>query len=217
MGKQLSVPGLGENIEHATVVGLRVGPGDAVKEDTTVLEVEAGKATVEVPAGAAGTIEQILVAEGDEVDVGQVFAVLALGPADAGDPGEMPAKVFDAVHHRWFCRYTHTRPDAPGELPVVSEDLAAHDTWDVYPSPAPGPGPRPILCRSLPGRPLRAFLNGFLRFRHILYPCHFPFRPLLTAICAISTDMSRVCLALAIWIKEINPRLTIRKSPSAAP
>jgi pyruvate dehydrogenase E2 component (dihydrolipoamide acetyltransferase) len=76
MQQRLTIPGLGENIEHAQVVRVLVEVGQALDADQPVVELEAGKATVEVPAGATGTVVQILVSEGDEVDVGQAFLVL---------------------------------------------------------------------------------------------------------------------------------------------
>ena len=76
MQKRLTIPGLGENIEHAQVVRLLVAAGADVQPEQPLLEVEAGKATIEIPAEAGGRVHQILVGEGDEVEVGQAFLVL---------------------------------------------------------------------------------------------------------------------------------------------
>jgi pyruvate dehydrogenase E2 component (dihydrolipoamide acetyltransferase) len=76
MQQRLTIPGLGENIEHAQVVRVLVEVGQALAADQSVVELEAGKATLEVPAETAGTVVQILVSEGDEVDVGQAFLIL---------------------------------------------------------------------------------------------------------------------------------------------
>ncbi len=76
MQQRLTIPGLGENIAHAKVVRVLVAVGDAIQPEQSLLELEAGKATLEVPAPAAGSVAQLLVKEGDEVDVGQAFLVL---------------------------------------------------------------------------------------------------------------------------------------------
>lgn len=76
MQQRLTIPGLGENIAHAKVVRVLVAVGDTIQPEQSLLELEAGKATLEVPAPAAGSVAQLLVKEGDEVDVGQAFLVL---------------------------------------------------------------------------------------------------------------------------------------------
>ncbi|MFO0847524.1 MAG: 2-oxo acid dehydrogenase subunit E2 [Gemmataceae bacterium] len=74
---EFRLPALGEGIDSATVVGLLVKPGDAVTPGQNVLSVETDKAAVDVPADAAGTVEQVLVKPGDKVPVGGVVLKLA--------------------------------------------------------------------------------------------------------------------------------------------
>lgn len=74
MLKTVVIPELGENIESATVAALSVGPGDTVDAEQSLLELEAGKATVEIPAGVSGKVKQLLVSEGDDVAVGTAIA-----------------------------------------------------------------------------------------------------------------------------------------------
>ncbi len=76
MQKELIVPGLGEKIEKVQVAKVLAAAGADVQAETAILEVEADKAVVEIPAGAAGVIRQVLVAAGDTLRVGQAFAVL---------------------------------------------------------------------------------------------------------------------------------------------
>jgi pyruvate dehydrogenase E2 component (dihydrolipoamide acetyltransferase) len=96
MAREITVPELGENIESATVAGILVSPGDSVSVDQALIEVEAGKATVEIPSDIEGTIDQILVEEGDTVDVGQAIATVKEGSGtdgettDTGDEEETP-------------------------------------------------------------------------------------------------------------------------------
>src|SRR5436305_1432293 len=64
------LPALGEGIDSATVVGVRVKPGDAVTAGQEVVDIETDKAAMAVPVEAAGTVEAVLVKPGDKVPVG---------------------------------------------------------------------------------------------------------------------------------------------------
>jgi pyruvate dehydrogenase E2 component (dihydrolipoamide acetyltransferase) len=89
MLKTVVIPELGENIESATVAGISVSPGDTVDDEQALLELEAGKATLEIPAGISGTVKQLLVTEGDEVTVGTEIAELDTeANADEGESAE---------------------------------------------------------------------------------------------------------------------------------
>jgi pyruvate dehydrogenase E2 component (dihydrolipoamide acetyltransferase) len=91
---EFALPALGEGIDSATVVGVLVKAGDAVKAGQAVLAVETDKAAVEVPVEAAGTVEAIHVKTGDKIPVGKVvLTLLASGgstPAAMSDSGVKP-------------------------------------------------------------------------------------------------------------------------------
>src|SRR5262245_15725839 len=91
MAVEVKLPELGENVEKGDVVRVLVKPGDAVKPEQSVLELETDKATIEVPSSVGGTIAEVRVKPGDKVKVGQV--VLALNDAKpAAGKGEAAAK-----------------------------------------------------------------------------------------------------------------------------
>lgn len=81
MSTEIKVPTLGESVTTATVGKWLKQPGEAVKEDEPVVELETDKVSVEVPAPAAGRLENHVVKEGDEVEVGAVLALLEAGVA----------------------------------------------------------------------------------------------------------------------------------------
>src|SRR5438128_5564330 len=87
------LPSLGEGIDSATVVGVRVKPGDAVAAGQEVVDVETDKAAVPVPVDVAGTVAELKVKPGDKVAIGGVLLVLnANGVAKAEKaPAEKPA------------------------------------------------------------------------------------------------------------------------------
>lgn len=76
MSIEVVVPVMGENIKEGQIVHVAAKEGENVKVGQAILEIETGKATVEVPSPASGKIEKILVKTGDRVDVGQLVILL---------------------------------------------------------------------------------------------------------------------------------------------
>ena len=68
------IPKAGMSTVEVDVIAVHVAAGDAVEPGTVLIEVESEKATFEVEAGSAGTVSELLVAEGDEAKVGDVIA-----------------------------------------------------------------------------------------------------------------------------------------------
>ena len=78
----------GEGLTEAEIVSWRVAPGDVVEVNQIVVEVETSKSLVELPIPWAGTVVDILEAEGTEVEVGKPIITIAVdGPADSGSGG----------------------------------------------------------------------------------------------------------------------------------
>jgi 2-oxoglutarate dehydrogenase E2 component (dihydrolipoamide succinyltransferase) len=80
MSIDVELPSLGESVFEGTVARWLVSEGEMVEVDQPIVEVTTDKVDAEIPAPCAGMIEQILVAEGDVVEIG---AVLARIDADA--------------------------------------------------------------------------------------------------------------------------------------
>ncbi|OEY72189.1 2-oxo acid dehydrogenase subunit E2 [Salegentibacter salarius] len=76
MAKEIKVPQISEGVETAVISEILVSEGDKIEEDQSVISVETDKATAEVPASSGGTIKEIKVSEGDEVNVGDVIIIL---------------------------------------------------------------------------------------------------------------------------------------------
>ena len=73
---ELIVPTLGESITEATVSKWLKKVGDSFEADEPLVEIETDKITVEVPAPSAGSISEIKVKEGSDVNIGGVLALL---------------------------------------------------------------------------------------------------------------------------------------------
>lgn len=66
---ELLVPDIGD-FQDVPIIELLVGPGDRLQPDTPVMTLESDKASMEVPAGVCGIVEELLVAVGDRVSMG---------------------------------------------------------------------------------------------------------------------------------------------------
>lgn len=72
---KLTLPDLG--IRSPIRVGLwLVDAGESVAEDQPIVEIVAGEAVVDLPSVAAGRLTQIVAAEDEQIEVGQVLAVI---------------------------------------------------------------------------------------------------------------------------------------------
>jgi pyruvate dehydrogenase E2 component (dihydrolipoamide acetyltransferase) len=88
---EFKLPDLGEGLTEGEVARWLVAEGQEIAEDDPLVEIQTDKTTVEIPSPAAGTVAQILVAEGAIVPVGTVLVVI--GTANGVAAAEVPAPV----------------------------------------------------------------------------------------------------------------------------
>ena len=122
---EMKVPSPGESISEVEIATWLVSDGDYVFKDQAIAEVDSDKATLELPAEAAGTIT-LKAEEGDAVAVGAVVCLIdtdAEAPADAAPP-----------------------TSAPAPAPAKAEPTPAH-------APAPAPTPAPAATGHAAGHP----------------------------------------------------------------
>ncbi|WP_333793735.1 2-oxoglutarate dehydrogenase complex dihydrolipoyllysine-residue succinyltransferase [Hyphomicrobium sp.] len=130
---EIRVPTLGESVTEATVGKWLKRPGDAVKADEPLVELETDKVTVEVPAPSAGRLSEILADQGATVAIGAVLGALAEGDArakPAAKKAESPARTSASGGKRAPAR----APEPPAPEPRSTEPAAAEQ--GVPPSPA---------------------------------------------------------------------------------
>lgn len=84
MATTVSMPQLGETVTEGTILRWAKQVGDTIAVDEVLVEISTDKVDTEVPSPAAGTILEILVSEGDTVEVGTALVVI-------GEEGEEPA------------------------------------------------------------------------------------------------------------------------------
>ncbi len=122
----LIMPKLGESIMEATILKWHKKPGDAIKQDETVLDIATDKVDSEVPSTAEGVIETILFNENDVVTIGTVIATIRVG-ANAAVSNNEPA------------------PQAPApeyEEAKIVEEVPYTPSQISSPSPSPPTGGR---------------------------------------------------------------------------
>ena len=76
------LPDVGEGLTEAEIVSWKVAPGDKVSVNQTICEIETAKSVVELPCPFEGEVSELLVSEGDTVEVGTpIIAVSVAGSA----------------------------------------------------------------------------------------------------------------------------------------
>ena len=72
--QEVKVPQLSESVAEATLLEWKKKPGDAVKADEILIEIETDKVVLEVPAPASGVLTEILRTDGSTVASGELIA-----------------------------------------------------------------------------------------------------------------------------------------------
>jgi len=119
---ELKVPDIGD-FDSVEVIELLVKPGDSVRVEQSLITVESDKASMEIPASAAGIVRALRVKIGDKVREGSVLLELETTDAASGAAGSASA-------------VTTTNVPVPAPAPVAV--------------PAPGPGPVPVVATAAP-------------------------------------------------------------------
>ena len=128
------IPELGENVVAGDVVRIMVKPGDQLKKDQPVLELETDKATIEVPSSIAGVVKEVKVKQGQKVKVGEVVLTV-------DESASAPA------------------PEAAAEKPVAAPAAAPAPSAPSAPAAAPAPAAaasKVVDINRAPSRPAAA-------------------------------------------------------------
>jgi pyruvate dehydrogenase E2 component (dihydrolipoamide acetyltransferase) len=126
----ITMPQLGETVTEGTITRWFKNVGDTVAEDEVLFEVSTDKVDSEVPSPIAGVLTEILVPEGDTVDVGTVLARVGDSGAAAPSAAEPAA-------------------EAPAPTPEPEPAPAPEPEPEPEPTPAPepvaeAPAPEPV-------------------------------------------------------------------------
>ncbi|TQM64755.1 dihydrolipoamide acetyltransferase family protein [Humibacillus xanthopallidus] len=89
--KTFNLPDPGEGLVEAEIVEWKVAPGDTVKVNDMVLEIETAKSLVELPIPWAGTVKDLLVEVGQTIDVGTPIISIDDGLGGDDTPAAAPS------------------------------------------------------------------------------------------------------------------------------
>jgi 2-oxoisovalerate dehydrogenase E2 component (dihydrolipoyl transacylase) len=146
------LPDVGEGLLEAEIVSWKVKLGDTVAVNDVIVEIETAKSIVELPSPYAGMVAQLMVAEGDTVEVGT--PIIAIGseasaaapaapaaPAPAA-PAEVEAEVMKPLVGSGPKADAVKRRPRAGSAPAVAQSVAPGGTSPAA-NPAPAVAPAP--------------------------------------------------------------------------
>ncbi|HSL64300.1 MAG TPA: biotin/lipoyl-containing protein, partial [Gaiellaceae bacterium] len=139
------MPQMGVSVSEGTITKWLKQPGEAVEADEPLLEISTDKVDTEVPSPGTGVLAEILVTEGQTVEVGTKLATIAPEGAEAPEaaPEEAPpepatqeaaAEVSQAGPAETVAPTAETAPPQPAEEPAPAPAPA-------QPAEAPAPAP----------------------------------------------------------------------------
>ena len=120
MSTEIRVPQLPESVADATLVAWHKHPGDVIRRDENLADLETDKVVLEVPAPANGVVRELKVASGTVVKSGQVLAVIEEGAAATATPAQAAPAAKPSA--------------APRAAPAVAPAESAKDPGKLSPS-----------------------------------------------------------------------------------
>jgi pyruvate dehydrogenase E2 component (dihydrolipoamide acetyltransferase) len=133
------MPQLGETVTEGTITRWMKAVGDEVERDEPLFEVSTDKVDSEVPSPAAGVLSEILVPEGETVEVGVKLAVIGDGAGSAASDGASSA----------------ASEPAPSAAPATAPAAAPQEAAPPPPTPPAAP-PQPAPAQPAPAQPAPA-------------------------------------------------------------
>jgi 2-oxoglutarate dehydrogenase E2 component (dihydrolipoamide succinyltransferase) len=136
---EIRVPTLGESVTEATIGRWFKKAGDAVAVDEPLVELETDKVTIEVPAPSAGTLSEIIAADGTTVAVGALLGQITEGAAGA-KPAAAPAKPAAAAPAAAAAAAAPAAKAPPADAPLAPSVRKLSAETGVDASTVPGSG-----------------------------------------------------------------------------
>ena len=128
--QEIRVPELG-GAESVEIVGVLVSVGDSVEAEDPLLELESDKATVEMPAPAAGKITRLDVNEGDSLKEGDLVGMM--DTAEGGASGDSEAEDKDEPVGASPARdEQQASDDASGETETSQDDAPSGGEQSIH-------------------------------------------------------------------------------------
>ncbi|MHA7270224.1 dihydrolipoamide acetyltransferase family protein [Arthrobacter sp. HLT1-20] len=139
-----NLPDVGEGLLEAEIVSWKVKLGDVVAVNDVIVEIETAKSIVELPSPYAGVVAQLMVAEGDTVDVGT--PIIAIG-SETSAPAAPPAAPAPEAEVMKPLVGSGPKADAVKRRPRAGSTPAVAT---LVPAPAAAPAPTQAPASSIP-------------------------------------------------------------------
>ena len=126
--EQIKLPDVGG--EEVEIIEISVKVGDSIGEDDTIIVVETEKASMDIPAPFAGTIESLVVKAGDKIKEGDLIATLATSASASSETVKeevatvTPAKIVEEEKNE---EKTVEVSTSSQEITLVIEDIFVPD------------------------------------------------------------------------------------------
>jgi 2-oxoglutarate dehydrogenase E2 component (dihydrolipoamide succinyltransferase) len=137
---EIRVPTLGESVTEATIGRWFKKAGDAVAVDEPLVELETDKVTIEVPAPSAGTLGEIIAADGETVAVGALLGQINDGAVGAAKPAPVAAKPATPVPSAPPFTVTAAPKTVPADTPLAPSVRKLSAESGINASTVPGSG-----------------------------------------------------------------------------
>ena len=152
---EVVMPQMGVSVSEGTITKWLKQPGEAIARDEPLLEISTDKVDTEVPSPAEGVLAEIVVPEGETVEVGTVLARIAPEGSAVAEPAAEPEQAAPAQPEA---------PPAPTPAAVQEEapEAPAPAAAEPAPSPEPAvqPAPAPAPAQAQATEPAAAGGNG---------------------------------------------------------
>ncbi|MBV8951976.1 MAG: 2-oxo acid dehydrogenase subunit E2 [Actinobacteria bacterium] len=136
------MPQLGETVTEGTITRWFKQVGDRVEADEPLFEVSTDKVDSEVPAPGSGVLAEILVPEGETVDVGTRLAVVSDSAASAPPAQAQPAEAAPTARAEPAqAAPTESAPAAAAETPETAQPPQPAPSAPFAPTPTPATPP----------------------------------------------------------------------------
>ncbi len=149
MPTEVTLPNLGDGVDSGDILDVLVKEGDLVAKDQGIIEIETGKATLQVPSTFAGRVTKVHVATGQTIKPGAVLLTLEAAAKEAVAKGAPAAPK--------AAQPTKAPPQAaaPSAAPVAKVPPKPAAAKQAAPAPvaAPAPEPTPVAVEA-PASPL---------------------------------------------------------------
>ena len=150
------MPQMGVSVSEGTITKWLKQEGEQIAADEPLLEISTDKVDTEVPSPGEGLVQQILVQEGETVEVGTKLAVIAPAGAEVAAPEAAPEPEAEAEQAP-----PEPAPPEPATQEAAAEAAAPSSSEGETPTAAPPPAPAaaPAPAETSDGSGERTFVS----------------------------------------------------------